>query len=158
MLREVDKRFPTVTTIRVKEALDAVNDLVSELAVAVRGASSVALLASILVLAGALSCRPAGALYDAVVLKVLGATRLRLLAAFLANSGFSAFSPRFSAFWLERRRLTRSLHRVMHLDFVWLWPQALIAAGGALLLTIVLGLLSTWRILGRSPAPYLREL
>jgi putative ABC transport system permease protein len=48
--------------------------------------------------------------------------------------------------------------RVMHLDFVWLWPQALLAAAGAVLLTIALGLLSTWRILGRSPAPYLRDL
>ncbi len=72
LLREAASRFPTVTTIRVKEALDAVNDLVGRLAIAVRAASSVALVASILVLAGALSAGQQARLYDAVVLKSAG--------------------------------------------------------------------------------------
>jgi putative ABC transport system permease protein len=41
--------------VRVKDALDAVNAIVAQLAVAVRGASGVALIASVLVLAGALA-------------------------------------------------------------------------------------------------------
>ena len=48
--------------------------------------------------------------------------------------------------------------KVMTLDFVWLWPQALLAAGGALAFTVLLGLAGTWRILGKKPAPYLRSL
>jgi len=50
------------------------------------------------------------------------------------------------------------VHFVMKLDFVWLWPQALIAAFGALAVAVFLGLTGTFRILGRKPAQYLRNL
>jgi putative ABC transport system permease protein len=46
----------------------------------------------------------------------------------------------------------------MDLDFVWLWPQALAAAATAVVVTIFLGLLGTFRILGRKPASHLRDL
>jgi putative ABC transport system permease protein len=158
LLRDAAGAFPMITTIRVKEALDAINDLVGRLAVAVRAASSVALLASVLVLAGALSAGQQARLYDAVVLKVLGATRWRLLAAFLAEFGFLGLCTALFGVLAGTAAAFAIVTRVMHLDFVWLWPQALLGAGGAVLLTIALGLLSTWRILGRSPAPYLRDL
>ena len=35
---------------------------------------------------------------------------------------------------------------------------ALGAAAGAVIVTICLGLLGTWRVLGRKPGPYLRDL
>ncbi|WP_020173468.1 ABC transporter permease [Methyloferula stellata] len=158
LLRDTTNAFPTVTTIRVKEALDAVNDLVTRLAVAVRSASAIAVSASILVLAGALAAGQQARLYDAVVLKVLGATRARLLAAFLAEFGFLGLCTAIFGILAGAGAAYAIVTQVMHLDFVWLWPQALLAAFGAILVTIVLGLLSTWRILGRSPAPYLREL
>jgi putative ABC transport system permease protein len=158
LLRDAASAFPNVTTIRVKEALDAINDLVGRLAVAIRAASSVALLASVLVLAGALSAGQQARLYDAVVLKVLGATRRRLLAAFLAEFGLLGLCTAIFGVLAGAGAAYAIVKLVMHLNFVWLWPQALLAAGGAVLLTIVLGLASTWRILGRSPAPYLREL
>jgi putative ABC transport system permease protein len=47
---------------------------------------------------------------------------------------------------------------VMDLEFVWLWPQAVVAATVAVVVTIFLGLLGTWRVLGRKPGPYLRDL
>ncbi len=50
ILRGVAKEFPSVTSVRVKDALDAVGDLVGRLVLAIRGASGVAILASLLVL------------------------------------------------------------------------------------------------------------
>src|SRR5262249_45941538 len=44
--RAISTGFPAVTIVRVKDALDAANGLVGELAIAVRAASSVAFLAS----------------------------------------------------------------------------------------------------------------
>ncbi len=67
----------------MKDALDTVNAVVAQLAFAVRGASSVAFLASILVLGGALAAGQTARIHDAVVLKTLGATRSRLLAAYI---------------------------------------------------------------------------
>jgi putative ABC transport system permease protein len=48
--------------------------------------------------------------------------------------------------------------RIMQLDFTFLWPAALGAALAALLLTVLLGLIGAWRILGQKPAAFLREL
>ncbi len=47
-------------------------DLVGRLVLAIRGASGVAILASLLVLGGAVAAGHRARLYDAVVLKVLG--------------------------------------------------------------------------------------
>ena len=66
--------IPSVTSVRVKDALEAVNDVVAQLVTAIRGASAIALVASLLVLAGALAAGHRARLYDAVVLKTLGAT------------------------------------------------------------------------------------
>ena len=82
LLKAAAAAYPTVTSVRVKDALQAIDNVVSQLAIAIQGASSVALFASLLVLAGALAAGHRARLYDAVVLKTLGATRWRLLAAY----------------------------------------------------------------------------
>ncbi len=82
LLKAAAAAYPTVTSVRVKDALQAIDDVVSQLAIAIQAASSVALFASLLVLAGALAAGHRARLYDAVVLKTLGATRWRLLAAY----------------------------------------------------------------------------
>ena len=61
--------------------------MVQQLVAAIRGASAIALVASLLVLAGALAAGHRARLYDAVVLKTLGATRARLLAAYALEYG-----------------------------------------------------------------------
>ena len=158
LLRAAAKAFPTVTSVRVKDALDAVSLVVGQLAVAVRGASSVALIASILVLGGALAAGQQARLYDAVVLKTLGATRGRLLGAFLLEFGLLGLCTAVFGVLAGGAAAFVVVSRVMELQFVWLWPRALIVAAAALAITILLGLAGTWRILGRKPAPYLRNL
>ena len=158
LLREVADAYPAVTTIRVKDALDAVSGVVAQLAAAIRGAAGVALAASVLVLAGALAAGQEARLYDAVVLKTLGATRGRLLAAFLLEYGILGLATAVFGVLAGGLAAYGVVAKVMTLDFVWLWPQALAAAGGALGFTVLLGLAGTWRILGKKPAPYLRSL
>jgi putative ABC transport system permease protein len=158
LLKDVAGAFPQVTTVRVKDAIDAVGGIVANLVVAIRGASIVTLLAAALVLAGALAASHHHRVYDAVILKTLGATRGRLLAAYsleycllgcvTALFGVAAGSV---AAWLVTTR-------VMDLAFVWLlWP-ALVAAGAALAITIVFGLIGTFSALSQKPAPVLRNL
>ncbi|GGH30218.1 ABC transporter permease [Alsobacter metallidurans] len=152
------KDFPNVTTVRVKDALDAINDLVGQLALAIRGASTVAVAASILVLAGALAAGRRSRVYDAVVLKTLGATRGRLLAAFLLEYGilgvataiFGTLAGTAAAWWI--------VEKLMKLSLEWSLAGAGSVAIGSVALTIVLGLAGTWRILGQKPAAYLRDL
>ena len=156
--RAVANEFPAVTTVRVKEALEAINTLVSDLAVAVRGASSVTLIASILVLAGALAAGHHNRVYDAVILKTLGATRRRLLLAYgveyailgLATAIFATAAGAVAAWFV--------VENVMNFRFRFEPAVAGLAALTAVVLTIGLGLIGTWRALGQKPAPVLRNL
>jgi putative ABC transport system permease protein len=158
ILRDVAHGFPSVTSVRVKDALDAVGDLVAKLVLAIRGASAVAVLASLLVLAGAVAAGHRARLYDAVVLKVLGASRARLLSAYGLEYG--ALGAVTALFGLIAGTLAgyAIVTRVMRLDFVLDLSGALVAAGLAVALAVLLGLAGTWRILGQKPAPYLRDL
>ena len=158
LVREAAKAFPAVTSLRVKDALDAVNDLVSQLVLAIRGLSSIALAASLLVLAGALAAGHRARLYDAVVLKTLGGTRARLLGAYLLEYG--ALGLATAAFGLLAGSIAGYfvVTRVMNIPFALDLGAALLSAALAICVTLGLGLVGTWRILGQKPAPYLRDL
>ena len=158
VLRAVAEKFPMVTTVRVKDALDAIGGLIANLVLAVRGASAITLVAAALVLGGALAAGHRHRVYDAVILKTLGATRLRLLSAYgmeylligAATALFGVISGSLAA-WLI-------VSQLMHLSFVWLpWP-ALAAALAAVSVTIGLGLVGTFMALGQKPSPILRNL
>jgi putative ABC transport system permease protein len=150
--------FPTVTTVRVKDALDAVGKLVANLALGIRGASLVTLLAAVLVLGGALAAGHRHRVYDAVVLKTLGATRARLLAAY--GLEYLVLGLATALFGVVAGSIAASLvvTKVMNLPFFWLPGPALAAAFGALVITVGLGLLGTFTALGQKPAPVLRNL
>ena len=96
--------------------------------------------------------------YDAVILKTLGATRLRLLTAYTieylllgaATAVFGVLAGSLAG-WLIVTDL-------MHLKFTWLPLPALAATAAALVVTVVLGLVGTFSALGQKPAPVLRNL
>ncbi|MFE1597967.1 ABC transporter permease [Methylobacterium sp. ID0610] len=158
ILRRAALAFPSVTSVRVKDALEAVNDLVGKLVFAIRGASGVALVASLFVLAGALAAGHRARLYDAVVLKTLGATRGRLLFAYALEYG--ALGLATAVFGLIAGTLAAwvIVTQVMRIDFLLDLSGAVTAAALAVVVAIGLGLVGTWRILGQKPASYLRSL
>ena len=82
LARAVSTAFPAVSSVRVRDVLEAAGELVGQLTLAMRGASAIALISSILVLAGALAAGRAARIKDAVVMKTLGATRRQLFTAY----------------------------------------------------------------------------
>jgi putative ABC transport system permease protein len=158
LLRKTAHDFPSIAALRVRDALEAIEGLVAKLAVAIRAATGVALATSVLVLAGALAANRRARIYDSVVLKILGATRARLLAAFLLE--YALLGATTVAFGLAAGAgaAYAIVTRIMQLDFELSWPAALAAASAALALTVALGLVGAWRILGQKPAAFLREL
>jgi putative ABC transport system permease protein len=158
LLKAVAEAFPAVTTVRVKDALDAVGGILSQLVVGIRGASLITILAAILVLGGALAAGHRHRVYDAVVLKTLGATRGRLVGAYaleylllgLATGVFGVAAGSIAA-WLI-------VTEVMNFSFVWLPGPAAMAALAALAVTLAFGLIGTFTALGQKPAPVLRNL
>ncbi|OJY38796.1 MAG: glycosyl transferase family 1 [Rhizobiales bacterium 65-9] len=158
LIRRLSADFPSVTSVRVRDAIEALDKIVRQLAIAIRGASAIAILSSLLVLAGALAAGQRARQYDAVILKTLGATRGRLLKAFCAEYG--ALGLLVSAFGIVAGTIAAQVvvTRVMQLSFSFELGGALLTAFLAISITIILGLLGTWRLLGTNIAERLRTL
>jgi putative ABC transport system permease protein len=118
----------------------------------------VALIASVLVLSGALAAGNRSRVHDAVVLKTLGATRKTLIAAFsleymligLATAVFALAAGGIAAWFV--------VARVMNLPSTFSPAVAVSTIAVALVLTVGIGLIGTWRVLGHKAAPVLRNL
>jgi putative ABC transport system permease protein len=157
ILRAVTREFPTVTTARVKDALDVVNTLTGQLATAVRAVASIALIASVLVLAGALAAGNRARTHDAVVLKTLGATRKTLVRSFCLEYLLLGLSTAVFALGAGSLAAWFVVSRIMKLPAIFLPEVAGITVVIALVVTVGIGLMGTWRILGLTVAPVLRE-
>ncbi len=158
LLKAVAHAFPAITIVRVREALEAVGGIVSKLVLGIRAASLITIGAAVLVLAGALAAGHRHRVYDAVVLKTLGATRRRLLAAYALE--YLLLGVATGVFGVAAGAIAASLivTEVMGFRFVFLPGPALLAALLALALTLLFGLAGTFTALGQKPAPVLRNL
>ena len=158
LLKAMADAFPAVTTVRVREALDSIGHIVTNLALAIRGASVLTLLVAVLVLGGALAAGHRHRVYDAVILKTVGATRMRLLSAYALE--YLALGLATALFGVAAGSAAAALiiTKVMNLSFVWLPGPLLAAAAGAIAATVLLGLVGTFTALGQKPASVLRNL
>lgn len=155
--RKVASVFPAISSIRVRDALTAIDKIVSQLALAIRASSAIALGASILVLAGALAATARTRQHESVILKTLGATRRTLLAAMLVEYAalggiavvFGLICGAFGAGFV--------VTQIMNLDFHIPWSIIVSIAVAAFMTTVILGLAGTWHLLGQKPGPYLRH-
>ena len=158
LIKAVAAAFPMVTSVRVREALDSIGKVVTNLVLAIRGASSVTLISAILVLGGALAAGHRHRVYDAVILKTLGSTRARLLGAYaleylmigLATAIFGVAAGSIAAWQIVTRLMT--------LSFVWQAGSAALVVLAALAVTVGLGLAGTLLALNQKPASVLRNL
>ena len=93
-----------------------------------------------------------------MILKILGATRPRLIAAFLAEYALlGLFAALFGAA-AGAAAAYAIVVWVMGFDFAFAAGPALAAVAAGLVLTVALGMVGAWRILGQKPAAFLREL
>jgi putative ABC transport system permease protein len=158
LIRAVTASFPIVTTIRVRDALKAVDDLVSQLANGASAAASVTLATSMLVLAGALAAGQRRRIYDAVILKTLGATRRRLLLTFGIEYGLLGLATAIFGLLAGSGAAWFVLVWVMNVGFVFDASVAFGAVVAAIAATLGFGLVDTARALGAKPASVLRHL
>ena len=109
-----------------------------------------------MVLAGALGSGQRMRIRDAVILKTLGATRRKLIAAYSFEYGliagiasfFGLFAGSFAAFAI--------VHFAMRLDFKFFPFETGLTILFSILGTVIIGLLGTWSVLGERPARHLR--
>lgn len=155
--REVTRTYPNITSVRIKDALNQVNDILGNISAAVRAIAAVTLLAGTLVLAGAIVAGHRRRVYDAVVLKVLGATRTDVLRAFLLEYGLLGLITSLIAAVVGTITAWAVLTWVMQQDWVFLPSTVLLTTLLCTAITLSLGFIGTWRALGQKAAPLLRN-
>ncbi|HSO42830.1 MAG TPA: FtsX-like permease family protein [Rhodospirillales bacterium] len=155
--RAVTDRFTNVTAIRTREALSAVTDLLDRIAWAVRAAAALTLVAGALVLAGAVAADRRRRTFEAVVFKVLGATRARIAGTYLVEYGVLGLVTAAIAAGLGTAVGWAVSVKVM--DFAWSmrWDIVVTTVAICVVLSLAVGFAGTWRILGQKAAPYLRN-
>jgi len=157
LARAVTERFPNVSAIHVREALAAVDRIIAMIGDAVRLTALVTLAAGTLVLGGAVAAGHHRRVYDAVVLKVLGATRGAITRAFLIEHAVLGALSALVAGTLGTVAAYFLVTRLMKAEWVFLPAPLLWTVALATLFTLTLGFAGTWRALGIKPAPFLRN-
>lgn len=148
--------MPNITSVRVREALELASKLVNGVLLAVRVTAAVTLAAGMLVLAGAQAAARQRQMYDTIVLKVLGATRARIMATFIAEYALLAIITAAIAATLGSAAAYAIITGIMELPWHFSATAVVQVSALALLLTLATGITATLRLLTVKPARFLR--
>ncbi len=148
--------FPNVTAIRMKEVLSSVNTMMDQIGTAVRATAAVAIIAGILVLAGAIAAGFRQRVYESVILKVVGAVRSQILRAYLLEYTLIGLITAAIALGLGSLTGWIVVDFVMEMEFSFLPAPMIFTVVTSLLVTILFGLGSSYRALGIKPNAVLR--
>jgi putative ABC transport system permease protein len=155
--RALGRDFPTVNVISVREQLEQATDLFDKLALAVRGAAAVAALAGLLVLAGAIAARARARTREAATLKVLGASRLQILSAYVLEYGAVGLIAGAAGVALGYAAAWPVVVKVFETKWSIDWEGIAALLAGAALVAGLGGLLAAFQALSKRPAPALRS-
>jgi putative ABC transport system permease protein len=149
------KDFPAVGIVRVRDALAAAGDLFESLAVAIQAIAAVALAAGVAAVAGALAAGSRRRLYEAAILKSLGASRARIVGAMAIEQASAGLIAALIGSGIGLAAAYAIVTRVLEAD--WLLNVPLLGAiiGGAVALFALAGAWAGFAALGRSPSSVL---
>lgn len=153
----VVRAFPNVTAVAVRDVLERVSDILGRMALAVRLMAAFSIGAGLVVMTGALMATRYARLRESVIWRTLGATRGVVARIFAveyaclgAVAGLGGTALALVLSWVVLRFL---------LDVPWApAPQAVVLGVVATVaLSLAVGFLGTWRLLGQKPLAVLRE-
>jgi putative ABC transport system permease protein len=150
--------FPSASIIAVSEVLGQVRTILDQMATAILLSASVAILAGIAVLVGAIAASRAARSYDSVILKTLGATRWQILAAQGLEYALLAAMLCLLALALGTGAAWYVIVEVFAFRWAPDWGVVLATLGAGALLTLGIGLLGSLPLLAVRPASALRRL
>jgi len=157
IFQDVTDRFPNVTVVRIRDAIQTASDVLGNIGLAVRLIGLLSILAGILVLAGAMLATQRRRIHEAVVMKVLGATRGRIAGTFaweFATLGLATALASLAVGTVAAYLVVRNL---MNLSWTFLPTVAVAVAVGAMALTLAFGLAGTLAALRQRPLALLRN-
>jgi putative ABC transport system permease protein len=157
--RALAREYPDVTFIPVGEALNQAADILGQLSVAVNIVGGLAVINGLLVLAGTMAAGRKQRESDAVVNKVLGATRRNVVSVFAIEYALlGTFAAALAT--IVGIAGAYAIIKLAGMDVGFGVDPVLILGvlAGSVVLTIVTGALTTWSALSTRPAQYLRAL
>lgn len=157
IVRTLSGGFPQVNIVSVREQLEAATELFDRVALAVRGAAGVALLAALLVLTGAIAARAQERTREAAILKVLGASRRQVLTAYVIEYGLVGLISGAAGVALGYAAAWPVVVRVFEAQWSVDWGGVAVLLAGASGLAAVGGLLAAFQALSKRPAAALRS-
>ena len=155
--RTLARDFPQVTVVRVREALGRVAELMGNIAAAARAVGGVTLISGALVLAGAVSAGHRRRTYESVVLKVLGVRRREIALIHAVEFGLLGLLTGAIAAGAGSVTAWAVVTRVFEQEWTFMPGTVALTASLCVALTLGFGLIGTWRALGESASPYLRN-
>jgi putative ABC transport system permease protein len=156
MERALFAAYPTVTVINIADVLDRIESVVDQITFVVRFLAGFSILAGLMILASSIAGARFRRMREAVVLKTLGATRMRIVRTFSVEFsvlGLLAGSVGVVFANILTRVLLRKLEVEFHLD----WNATLFSLVGTAILATATGWIASYRILGLRPLEVLRE-
>jgi putative ABC transport system permease protein len=148
--------YPTITLINIAEVLERVESLVDQITFVIRLLASFSILAGLTILASSIASTRFRRMQEAVVLKTLGATRLRIIRTFSVE--FCVLGLLAGAVGvIFANLLTRILLKRLEVPFQFEWMATLVALAATSVLATATGWIASHRILGLRPLEVLRE-
>ena len=157
VFKVVTDQFPNVTVVRIRDAVETATNVLGNIGLATRVIGFLSILAGVLVLAGAMLATQRRRVHEAVVMKVLGATRARIAGIFAWEFAFLGLATALAALALGTLGAWLVVNRVMGLDWTFLPGVAVAVAVGAMTLTLAFGLAGTLAALRQRPLALLRN-
>ncbi|MDB5707899.1 MAG: hypothetical protein JWN66_5015 [Sphingomonas bacterium] len=156
--RAVTRAFPSSSLIRVGDVIATVGALFGQLATAVAAAAAVAIVAGIAVLVGAVLAARQARVYDAVLLKLLGATRAQILAVQATEYALLAIIVSLVALGIGTGAGWYVVKQLFELPWAPDWGVVLATLGIGTSVILAIGLLGSLPALAARPARALRSL
>jgi putative ABC transport system permease protein len=156
MERALFKAYPTITVINLADVLDRIESVVNQITFVVRFLAGFSIFAGLMILASSIASTRFRRMREAVVLKTLGATRMRIVRTFSVE--FSVLGLLAGSVGVVFANiLTRVLLRKLEVGFHIEWSATLVALVGTAVLATATGWIASYRILGLRPLEVLRE-
>ena len=157
IFRAVTDQFPNVTVVRIRDAVETAATVLANIGLASRVIGLLSIVAGVLVLAGAMLATQQRRVHEAVVMKVLGATRSRIGAIFAWEFAALGLATAAAALGVGTLAAWLVVRRLMNLEWTFLPGVAVLVAVGAMALTLAFGLAGTLAALRQRPLALLRN-
>ncbi|MFC3102108.1 ABC transporter permease [Altererythrobacter lauratis] len=158
LLRDLARAFPSSSVVEVGPILEEARRILDQVSLAILAAASVAVLAGIAVLLGAIAAARAARIYDTVILRVLGASRNQLLGLQLAEFGLLAVILAGVSLALGTGLAWAVITQLFEFDWLPDWPRILAVLGAGLALVLGFAFAASLPVLRAKPAQTLRTL